>query len=100
MSSSLLIGSDFQITPYVYNTILNAVNLYLNNHSFTSEMILPSLNSTTLITGYQQIIYEENMTLRQLIQTSNFRFFLFKMNNSIYSIVTNLDVSIVYKVEN
>jgi hypothetical protein len=96
--SSLLYSADFQITPIVYNTVLNAVNLHLDGHQFSEVMLLPSLNSTIFDIGYERILNEDDMTLRQISQTSGFRFFLFKMNNNIYNIITNLDVSVVYKV--
>jgi len=97
MSSSLL-SVNFQITPMEYNTVLNAVNLHLNGYHFSEVMLLPSLNSTTLDIGYDGILNDDDMTLRQISQTSGFRFFLFKLNNNIYNIITNLDVSVVYKV--
>jgi len=97
MSSSLL-SVNVQITPMVYNTVLNAVNLHLDGHHFSEVMLLPSLNSTTLDIAYDGILNDNDMTLRQISQTSGFRFFLFKLNNNIYNIITNLDVSVVYKV--
>lgn len=99
MSSSVLISNlDYQINPFIYNTVLNAVNLHLNGHHFEQMMLLPSLNSTTLDIAYEEIINDNNMTLKQISQKSNFRFFLFKMNNNIYSIITNLDMSVIYEV--
>lgn len=97
---SSLFGEDFHITNYVYNTLLNSVNLYLNNHQFSPTFsLLPSLNYTTLDIAYQEIINDNNnMSIVQISQTSGFRFFFYKMNRDIYKIITNLDLSIIYEV--
>ena len=99
MSSSLLLGENFQITNYEYNNILNAVNLYMNDHNYQFDnpfALIPALNSTTLDIAYEGILNDDNMTVRLVSQTSGFRFFFFKMNNNVYQIITNLDSSIVY----
>lgn len=100
MSSSLLDGK-FQITNYEYNEILNAVNLYMKNHNYHFDhpfVLFPALNSTTLDIAHERILNDDNMSVIQISQTSGFRFFFFKINNDVYQIITNLDLSIVYNV--
>lgn len=75
--SSLLLSEDFQITEYEYNTILNSVNLYRNDNNYQfvhPSVLIPALNSTSLNIGYERILNDGDMFVRQISQTSGFRF--------------------------
>lgn len=100
LSSSSLLSGEFQITNMMYNTIVNEVNNYLNNnHQLANPyLLLPSLNQTLLDISYEGILNDQNMSIRQIGQFSDFNFFFFKMNNIVYEIVTDRNVSNIYRI--
>jgi transglutaminase/protease-like cytokinesis protein 3 len=96
LSSSLLLSHEFQITENAFNTIRNVVNLGEATHN--ANALFPSLNPLLLHSTYRYIENGPDMSIHFMTCRSGFRFFLYKTDERIYQVVSNDDVTEIYRV--
>lgn len=96
LSSASLFSAPYQIAQDAFNTIRNAVALGQANHN--AYALFPSFNPHLIHTAYRYIENGPDMSLEFIAYQSGFRFFLYKTDNQVYEVVSNEQVTEIYKV--
>lgn len=96
LSSASLLSPSFQITNEVYNTVRNSVEIGGVNCS--PYFLIPSFNSDLLTHAYRQMITRPDNSIEFIAQHSNFLFFFYKKEGRVYQVVSNRDVTEIYRV--
>ena len=99
LSSALLFGQspqpEFEITADVFNTVVNGLN---NGVVENSLHLIPVMSYARIGMAYERIIDEPNFTLHFVYINSGFRYFLFKNEDGVRQIITDLDVTRIYSI--
>lgn len=99
LSSALLFGQvpqpEFEITTDVFNTIVNGLN---NGVVENPLLLIPVMSYARIRMAYERIIEEPNFTLHFVYSISGFRHFLFKNDEGVQQIITDLDVTRIYSI--
>ena len=100
LSSSSLFSQEFQITQDGCNTICNAVYIYQNSQNgvYDSNILIPSFGSDYVSSQFIDFENHPELRIKFFAYQSGFLFFFYRSNGQSYQVVTNDDMSYIYRV--